>query len=199
MNMNQLIRDHLEKSIHTKQKVLESCMPQIETAGQIVSDGLADGKKLLLCGNGGSAADAQHIAAELLIRYRAEPRRRSLPAISLASDSSSITAGANDLGFEDVYSRQVEGLGREGDVLLGITTSGNSENILRAFQSAKNLGMKNVLFTGKTGGKILQEHGDLIDASVCVPEQTTAYIQESHIAIGHILCRIIEYRLFQFE
>jgi D-sedoheptulose 7-phosphate isomerase len=152
---------------------------------------------VLICGNGGSAADAQHLATELLIRYRSGHERRSLPAISLAADSSTLTACSNDYGFDRVFARQVEGLGLRGDVLWGITTSGNSENILQALIEAKLRGLKTILFTGATGGRILKQAPESVDAAICIPSDDTARIQESHIMVGQILCAIVEKELFQ--
>jgi D-sedoheptulose 7-phosphate isomerase len=150
---------------------------------------LRAGGKLLLFGNGGSAADAQHIAAELVIRYAGN--RRAIAAISLATDTSALTACGNDLGFEAIFERQIEALGRPHDVALGISTSGNSANVLRALRLARSLGLTTVGLTGACGGQMTA----LCDASVVVPSSVTARIQEMHIMIGHLLCKSLEQRL----
>ncbi len=197
MNNVDLIARHIQESIAVKQRVLESCLAATDQAGTILTESLQRGGKVLICGNGGSAADAQHLATELIIRYRSGHERRSLPALSLAADSSALTACANDYGFDRVFARQVEGHGAPGDVLWGITTSGNSENILQAFIEAKQRGMKTILFTGSTGGRIMKEAADRVDAAICIPSDDTARIQECHIMIGQILCAVIEKELFQ--
>ena len=147
---------------------------------------LATGNKILFCGNGGSAADSQHIAAELIGRFQKE--RRSLAAIALTTDTSILTAVGNDYGFEDFFSRQVEGLGRSGDILIGISTSGNSKNVVKAVEAARNVGMHTFAFTGESGGKL----AELCDLTFAVPSKVTARIQEMHILAGHILCELVE-------
>lgn len=147
---------------------------------------LATGNKILFCGNGGSAADSQHIAAELIGRFQKE--RRSLAAIALTTDTSILTAVGNDYGFEDLFSRQVEGLGRSGDILIGISTSGNSKNVVKAVEAARNVGMHTFAFTGESGGKL----AELCDLTFAVPSKVTARIQEMHILAGHILCELVE-------
>jgi len=151
---------------------------------------LKKGRKILICGNGGSAADAQHIAAELTGRYKIE--RKGLPAIALTTDTSALTAIGNDYGYEHVFSRQVEALARKGDLLIGISTSGNSRNVIYALQKAKEIGCRTIGFSGKGGGKM----NDVCDLNIIVPSDDTARIQEMHIMIGHILCQLIdnEYR-----
>lgn len=199
--MSDLVRAHIQRSIDTKQKILadESLVAAIQRAGELFTEVLRSGDKLLMCGNGGSASDAQHIATEFLVRYRAKPERPSLPALNLAADSSALTAGGNDFGYDNVFSRQVEGLGREGDGFLGISTSGNSENVIRALAAAKQHKMTTVLFTGGSGGRALAEHAGLVDVAVVVPSAETARIQECHIMIGQILCAIVEHKLYGFE
>jgi D-sedoheptulose 7-phosphate isomerase len=149
-----------------------------------------NGKKILLAGNGGSAADAQHIAAELVGRYGFD--RPSIPSIALTTDTSSLTAIGNDYGYDKVFSRQLEGLGSKGDLFIGISTSGNSENIINAFKSAKEKSIATLALVGRGGGKMAQ----MADYSITVPSDSTPRIQESHILIGHILCDIIEKELF---
>jgi D-sedoheptulose 7-phosphate isomerase len=155
---------------------------------KIIAASIIGGGKLMLCGNGGSAADAQHLAAELLIRLRSHVNREAIPAIPLAMDSSSITACGNDYGFEALYERMVAGLGRPGDVLLGITTSGKSPNVIRALQYAKKHGIKTLGFLGGTGGPALND----CDYAFVVPTTDTGRIQESHITAGHALMEMIE-------
>jgi phosphoheptose isomerase len=159
---------------------------RIARAGLMMAEALRAGRKVLLCGNGGSAADAQHIAAELVGRYVVE--RPGLPAIALTTDTSALTAIGNDYGFEAVFSRQVEALGQVGDVLIGITTSGRSPNVVAAMQAARQRGMKTI---GLTGGKGL-EFAATCDVGIAVPSDSTARIQECHILIGHTLCEIVD-------
>ena len=196
--MHDLIESHIKRSISAKENVLQNCIPAIALGGQLIASAYREGKKLLCCGNGGSAGDAQHIATEFLIRYTAEHKRPSLPALSLAADSSALTAGANDFGFENVFARQIEGLGQKGDVLLAITTSGNSPNIIEAVKTARQKEMKNILLTGLTGGQVLGMHSDLIDSAVCIPAEETARIQECHIMTGQIFCAVVEKELYGF-
>ncbi len=193
-----LIKSQLNESILTKQKMLEHCLNEIEKSGQILVDALTSNHKILLCGNGGSAADAQHIAAELIIRYKSSNERRALPAISLATDTSVLTACGNDYGFDYIFSRQIEGLGNEGDVLIAISTSGNSPNIINAIRTAYEKKLKIIVLTGGNGGKIQKEMSNLVDVIVKVPSNITARIQECHILVGHIFCEYIEKYLFKF-
>ncbi len=197
--MRDLVREHIERSIHVKKLLIEAHLERINAAGTILCDAMTAGKTMFTCGNGGSAGDAQHIATELLIRYRARPERRSLPALSLVGDACAVTAAGNDLGFEYIFSRQIEGLGREGDALLAISTSGNSKNVLEALRAAKAKTMRTVLLTGGTGGETMRNHSALVDASVIVPDQETARIQECHIMIGQIFCAMIEKQMFGFD
>jgi len=150
---------------------------------------LQQGKKLLFFGNGGSAADSQHLATELTVRYKTN--RRAIPALALTTDSSTLTAIGNDFGFDHLFSRQIEALGREGDVAIGISTSGQSPNILKAFQQAHNQGLVTIGLTGETGGN-LPGH---VDVLLKVPSQTTARIQEMHIALGQMFCGALEFQL----
>lgn len=153
-------------------------------------EALAKGNKVIFCGNGGSAADSQHLAAELMGRYKID--RNPMPAMSLTVDTSALTAIGNDYGYENVFARQLKGIAKEGDVLVGISTSGNSKNIVEAFKTAKQLGVKTVAFTGEGGGLMKQE------ATVClnVPSKITNNIQEMHIASGHIICGLVESHFF---
>ncbi len=181
MNIQNIIQDHIE----TAQKLAAMEAPILQIC-QLCNDAILSGHKILLAGNGGSAADAQHIAAEFVGRFVKE--RRSLPAIALTVDTSALTAISNDYGFENVYARQIEGLGAEGDVFIGLSTSGNSPNIIKAVEAAQRKGLKIIILSGKNGG-ILRGMGD---AEIIVPSDITARIQEMHILIGHILCEYID-------
>ena len=171
---------------------LEDCgyLPLVETAGGMMADALGAGKKILLAGNGGSAADAQHFAGEIVGRFTME--RRSLPALSLCTDPSVVTCIGNDYGYDAVFSRQVEGLGNEGDIFVGISTSGNSANIIKAVAAAKGKGMKSVGLLGRNGGKIR----GLCDIALVVPTDSTPRIQEVHTFTVHLLCEYIERTVF---
>lgn len=188
MNIEKAIRE----SIETKELLLKNFILEIEKIGKKLAESVRSGGKIMFCGNGGSAADSQHLAAELVIRYRSNVNRAAIPAIALTVDPSVITAGGNDIGFENVFARQLEAFGKPGDVLVGISTSGNSENVIRAMVTAKNLAVTTVGLLGGNGGKMR----DLCDFSIIVPSKVTARIQESHILIGHIWCEIIEEELF---
>jgi D-sedoheptulose 7-phosphate isomerase len=185
--MKQQITDHIQQSINCKNALLtsESFIASMQAAAELCSQALTSGKKILFAGNGGSAADAQHIAAELVGRF--EKERASMAGIALTTDTSALTAIANDYGYDKVFSRQLEGLGQQGDVFVGISTSGNSANIISAVEAAKNKGIKTITLCGN-GGKL----ADLSDINIAVPESRTAIIQESHIMIGHMLCALIE-------
>lgn len=185
------IRRQLLDSADVKRRVSELLLDDILQAAMILAEALASGKKMLICGNGGSAADSQHIAAELVGRLRAGHERPSLPAVALTTDSSIVTAIGNDYGFEQVYARQVEGLGESGDVLIGISTSGNSPNIVKAVQVARERQLRTIGLLGQQG--ILR---DLVECPIAVPSTNTQRIQEAHIAIGHIICEIVEDKLF---
>jgi D-sedoheptulose 7-phosphate isomerase len=182
------VRDAIQASIDTKQLLLEQCADAVHACGIVLAKAVASNSLIMLCGNGGSAADAQHIAAELVVRYRSDVNRRAIPAIALTVDSSVLTAGGNDYGFENIFARQVEAFGRPGSVLIAISTSGNSPNIVRAAEQARTNGITVIGLLGGTGGTLK----DLCDASVVVPSTVTARIQESHILIGHIWCEMIE-------
>ena len=166
--------------------LLANCTGEIEAAGEQLINTLKQGGKVLLCGNGGSAADCQHIAAELVVRY--EKKRKALAAIALTTDSSILTAHANDFDFETVFSRQIEALGNDKDCLIAISTSGKSKNILRAVEAAKSKSMIVIGLTGSEGGELSKQ----ATVSVIVPSVVTARIQEAHILIGHWWCGVIE-------
>ncbi len=183
-----LIEERIKESISTKEAVLQSpeLLKLVEGAANEICFCLKNGGKVLLCGNGGSSSDASHIAGELVGRFQRE--RKALPAIALNGDIATMTAVANDYGYEKVFERGVEGLMTKQDVLIGISTSGNSENVYLAVVKAKEIGGKTIALLGKDGGKIKNE----ADISIIVPSDCTARIQESHIMIGHILCELAE-------
>ncbi|MBK8006559.1 MAG: D-sedoheptulose 7-phosphate isomerase [Gemmatimonadetes bacterium] len=188
----EFVRRHLLASADVKRAAAEQCAgPLAEAAARVVAS-FQTGGKLLFCGNGGSAADCQHLAAEFTSALNHDRPRAALPALALTTDTSFLTANANDFGFDHVFERQVEALGRRGDVLVGITTSGNSPNVLRAFEKARALGLVTVLLSGEGGGKAQL----LADVAVCVPSRDTQHIQEVHIAAGHVLCALVEDALF---
>ena len=165
---------------------LAALQAPIERAGALIAGALGSGRKLMLCGNGGSAADSQHIAAELTGRFIQD--RRPLAALALTTDTSALTCIANDYSFEDVFARQVAGLGAAGDCLIGISTSGNSRNVIKAVEAARDVGMKVIGLLGREGGALRA----LCDVAIIVPSATTARIQEAHILIGHTLCGMVE-------
>lgn len=180
------IRQLLSDSIQTKQRVLETLVPEIERVAQLLIESLEAGHKILIFGNGGSAADSQHIAAELVGKLMV--KRRALPAIALTTDTSNLTALGNDFGYDSIFQRQLEALGQPGDVAIGISTSGRSPNVLAAVRTAREKGLKTVAFTGGNGGALADE----ADHVLLVPSDSTQRIQESHITIGHIVCELIE-------
>lgn len=183
---NDPISESLNQHIDLFQAILKSELELIKKCASIILDVLADDKKILICGNGGSAADAQHIAAEFVGRYETE--RRAFPAIALTTDTSALTAISNDYGFEQVFARQVEALGRPGDLLIALSTSGNSPNVNAAVVKARQIGCKTIGLTGSGGKKL----ASLCDASVLVPAERTARIQEAHITIAHIWCEMVD-------
>ena len=181
-----LLARSLEEHQATIQALLDTRLGQIEPAGRLICETLAAGNKILLCGNGGSAADAQHIAAELVGRY--EQHRRAFPAISLTTDTSALTAISNDYGYEEVFARQVAGLAVAGDLLIAVSTSGHSPNVIKAAEKARALGCRTIALTG-CSGEPLASHCDL---AVVVPSERTARVQEAHITIGHIWCEMVD-------
>jgi D-sedoheptulose 7-phosphate isomerase len=185
--MKEEIRAIINESIAVKEKLLEDALiiPIVELAKSVISC-LKKGGKIILLGNGGSAADAQHIAAELIGRFIKE--RRALAAIALSCNSSNLTSISNDYNFKQVFARQIEGLGKSKDLAIGISTSGNSPNVTAGISCAKALGMRTAALTGKAGNKL----AGIVDISVCVPSKDTARIQEAHITIGHIICELTE-------
>ncbi|MEE8236551.1 MAG: phosphoheptose isomerase [Gammaproteobacteria bacterium] len=187
------IRGHFEESLETKRDAMASIIPAIAEAGQLMVDSLRNGGKILSCGNGGSAGDAQHFSAELLNRFEIE--RPGLPAIALTTDSSTITAIANDYAYQDIFSKQVQALGGAADLLLAISTSGNSPNVVRAVDAAHEREMKVVALTGRDGGAILGAL-ETTDVEIRVPAERTARIQEVHLLVIHTLCDFIDSALF---
>ena len=180
------IKEEFSSHLETINNVIGSMENDIETASTIIVDALKNGNKILLCGNGGSAADAQHIAAELTGRYKTE--RRGLPGIALTTDTSAITAIGNDYGYDRVFDRQVESLANKGDVIIGISTSGNSKNVVSALKLGQELGCKTVGLTGRDGGAM----NDVCDINLVVRSNNTPRIQEMHILFGHTICQIID-------
>ena len=181
------IRAHLARSADLKQQTADACAGDIWKAAQLIAAAFVGGGKLLLCGNGGSAADCQHMAAELTNRLTSDFVRPGLPAIALTTDSSFLTAYANDFDFGGVFARQVQALGRPRDALLAISTSGSSRNVVEAVRQARASGLKVVALTG-AGGTL----ADLADVAVRVPHTNTAHIQETHLAIEHVICHLVE-------
>lgn len=193
MHKEQFIHKSLKESADVKLLIEKECSADIISAVNILVETFTNGNKLLLCGNGGSAADSQHIAAEFMIRLSHDLQRPAIPAIALTTDTSNLTAGGNDIGFENVFARNVEGLGNSGDVLLAISTSGNSKNILFAIEKAKSKGMKVIGFLGGDGGKCK----DIVDVPIIIPSSNTQRIQEGHITVAHIICELVERSLFE--
>ncbi len=190
--MQQEIRNIIQASIDVKQRIISDpeLITKIEQVTNVIASAFANGNKVLFCGNGGSAADAQHLAAEFSGRFYSD--RDPLPSEALHCNSSYMTAVANDYGYDVVYSRIVKGTGKPGDVLVGLSTSGNSVNIVKALEVAKKIGMICVVLTGEGGGKMK----DMADYLLNVPSTDTPRIQESHIMIGHIICQLVEEKLF---
>jgi len=186
------IKEIITSSIETKQKILadENLLKKICDTIDVIVNAFRSGKRVYFCGNGGSAADAQHLAAEFSGRFY--KNRKALPAEALHCNTSYLTAVANDYSFDDIYSRLIDGIGEEGDVLVGLSTSGNSVNILKAFETAQKKAMITVGFTGETGGKMRT----LCDHLINIPSTDTPRIQESHITVGHIICQLVEEKYF---
>lgn len=192
MDIEQRIRDHFLESIETKRQAMDAMVSMIARAADAASSALLENHKILTCGNGGSAADAQHFSSELLNRFERE--RPPLPAIALTTDSSTLTSIANDYDYHEVFSKQVRALGQGGDVLLAISTSGNSPNVVRAIGAAHERDMVVIAFTGRDGGEIAR-HLRESDVELRVPAERTARIQEVHLVLIHCLCDLIDARL----
>lgn len=193
MEREKFFSESLKESSKVKLEIEKKCKPDVFKAVDIMIESYRNGKKVLLCGNGGSAADCQHIATELMIRLSHDVKRPALPAIALTTDTSNLTAGGNDIGFENVFARSIEGLGNEGDVLIAISTSGNSGNIIKAVDKAHEKKMIVIGFLGGSGGKLK----GLVDIPILIPSDNTQRIQEGHITIAHIICELVERELYQ--
>ena len=193
MNMVEHVRQHFTDSIQAKIEAADMLAPKIADGAKLMVEALVAGNKILACGNGGSAADAQHFSAELLNRFEVE--RPPLPGIALTTDSSTLTAIGNDYDYSQVFSKQVEALGQEGDILFAISTSGNSGNVIKAIEAAHNRGLKVVALTGKDGGKMASVLSNN-DVEIRVPATRTARIQECHLLCLHCLCDLIDQSLF---
>ncbi len=188
--MENIISKRFKESAEVKARFLKENLSKMLEMIKLVSQSFEGGSKLLLFGNGGSAADAQHIAAEFVNRYIID--RPPLPAIALTTDTSILTSVSNDSSFNEIFSKQIKALGKEGDVAVGISTSGNSPNMVKAFEVAKEMGIKTIALTGNDGGTLAK----IADVSLVVPSGSTPRIQETHILIGHILCEMVEHQLF---
>jgi D-sedoheptulose 7-phosphate isomerase len=193
MYLTDRVHQNFAASIATKQAAAESCAPAIAHAAQAITDSLIAGHKVLVCGNGGSAADAQHFASEMLNRFERE--RPGLPAIALTTDGSTLTSIANDYHYTDVFGKQIRALGQPGDVLLAISTSGGSANIIAALEAAADREMRKVALTGRDGGAVAGHLGET-DVEIRVPGDSTARIQETHILVIHCLCDLVDSLLF---
>jgi phosphoheptose isomerase len=188
----QKIETYLLQSANVKRETAAQCAESIAQGGAVIAEAFLSGGKILLCGNGGSAADCQHMAAEFMSRLSKDLDRRALPAIALTTDTSFLTAFSNDCGFEGIFERQIEALGTAGDVLIGISTSGNSPNVIRAVEAAEKRNMHTIVLTGN-GGRLVA----MADIVIAVPSTHTQYIQEAHLAVEHILCELVEFALFR--
>jgi len=186
------IAESSKESSEVKLLIEKECSKDIEKGIATLVDAFEHGHKLLLCGNGGSAADSQHIAAEFMIRLSHDLERPAIPAIALTTDSSNLTAGGNDIGYENIFARNVEGLGNKGDILIAISTSGNSVNVIKAVEKAHEKGMTVIGLLGGSGGKLKA----LVDVAIVVPSTSTQRIQEGHITIGHIFCEAVEREMY---
>ncbi|MGZ8603715.1 MAG: D-sedoheptulose-7-phosphate isomerase [Actinomycetota bacterium] len=182
------VRGYLAETSRTAAETAERCAEQVLLAVETIERSIRDGGKLLICGNGGSAGDAQHLATEFVSTLTVDRRRAAIPAIALTTDTSLLTAIANDYGFEGVFARQVEALGRDGDVLLGISTSGGSANVVRAFERARVAGLRTIALTGGTGGALAA----LADVEIRIPSDRTSHVQEAHIAVGQLIAFLVE-------
>jgi D-sedoheptulose 7-phosphate isomerase len=189
------IRGYLSEGARTLDALAEACAEDVAKAASLVTDAVRAGGKLLVCGNGGSAADAQGLATEFVSTLTTDRRRPAIPAIALTTDTSILTAIANDFGFDGVFVRQVEAIGRRGDVLLGISTSGNSTDVLLAAGEARDRGLATIALTGGTGGRLAA----MVDVAIRVPSDLTSHIQEAHLAVEHALAFAVEDALYPLE
>ena len=190
--MGDIIKNIIKSSVETKQRILkdEKLLTTIETVVDVIVSAFKNKRRIYFCGNGGSAADAQHLAAEFSGRFYKD--RKALPAEALHCNTSYLTAVANDYSFDEIYSRLIDGIGETGDLLIGLSTSGNSANIIKAFETARKKEMITIGFTGESGGKMRT----LSDHLINIPSTDTPRIQESHIMVGHIICQLVEQKYF---
>ncbi len=193
-NRKSFIEESLNESADVKKLILEKCSDDLNKAADELINVVRNGKKIMFIGNGGSAADSQHLATEFMIRLAHDLNRPAIAAIALTTDTSNLTAGGNDIGFENVFARNVEGLGNEGDALICFSTSGNSPNIIKAVLKAKEKKILSIGFLGKNNGGKLKS---VCDYSITIPSENTQRIQEGHITVGHILCEIVEREVYQ--
>lgn len=189
--MKDIITKSYKDSINVKEAFFKQNLPLIMQTAEVIADAFKAGNKLLLCGNGGSAADAQHLAAEFVNRFMIE--RPPLPAVALSTDTSILTSVGNDYSFDQIFLKQIKAIGKEGDVLLAISTSGESKNVIMAVKTARDMGIRTIGLTGKSGGKMAK----MVDILLNVDSNITARVQEVHITIGHIICELIDHILFQ--
>ena len=184
----EIIKNALMNSAALKRNIADTMAEEISRIADIVTSAIKFGNKVMFCGNGGSAADSQHLAAELVVRLTGKVTRKALPGLALTTDTSVLTAASNDFGFENIFSRQIEATGAEGDILIAISTSGNSGNVIKAVEAAGGRGIITVGFLGSGGGKL----GSIVDHPLIVPSDDTQRIQEAHITIGHIIISLVE-------
>lgn len=189
--MKDIITKSYKDSINVKEAFFKQNLPLIMQTAEVIADAFKAGNKLLLCGNGGSAADAQHLAAEFVNRFMIE--RPPLPAVALSTDTSILTSVGNDYSFDQIFLKQIKAIGKEGDVLLAISTSGESKNVIMAVKTARDMGIRTIGLTGKSGGKMAK----MVEILLNVDSNITARVQEVHITIGHIICELIDHILFQ--
>jgi D-sedoheptulose 7-phosphate isomerase len=189
------IRGYLVDGAVVLERLADRCAEDVAKAASLMADAVRDGGKLLICGNGGSAADAQGLATEFVSTLTTDRRRPAIPAIALTTDTSILTAIANDFGFDGVFARQVEAIGRRGDVLIGISTSGNSRDVLLAVEEARARGLATIALTGRGGGRL----GGLVDVAIRVPSDATSHIQEAHLAVEHALAFGVEDALYPLD
>ena len=192
MDRKEFISRELKQSSEIKLKIIDECEKSIISAVDLLIECVTKEKKILFCGNGGSAADSQHLATEFMIRLSHDIERPAIPAIALSTDTSNLTAGGNDIGFENVFARNVEGLGNRGDVLIAISTSGNSGNVIKAVEKAKQKEMKVIGLLGGSGGQL----ASMVNVPVIIPTTNVQRIQEGHITVGHILCELVEREIY---
>jgi D-sedoheptulose 7-phosphate isomerase len=186
------IVEYLRQTVDTVSATAENCPEEIALSAAAIAESVRGGGKILICGNGGSAADSQHLAAELISTLTLDRRRPAIPAVALTTDTSILTAVSNDFGFEGVFARQVEALGRAGDVLIGISTSGNSQDVVLAMEQATRQGMRTIALTGESGGKL----GLIADIAILVPSSETSHVQEAHLAVEQLIAFLVEDELY---